>query len=139
MDVNGIREDLKRFHDSVAGVLKEKGIRLEIILNERDYGNRVILIWWVKCEGEEEEMLHQSIFRIKEGVSWNMVFFLRKLMNEQSFITSCGNLVPKEGVKEIDAEKNISDNCKRLRGCETCAGDEESIGVERKRERNETD
>lgn len=95
MDNIQLSEDVKRFNESMSGVLDDKGIKIQAVLEERPaYGNRVAIIWWMKNEKGEEELLHQSLYRVVEGVGWNMAFFLRKIMNEQTFAFSCKNSIP---------------------------------------------
>lgn len=120
MDTIQLQEDVNNFCKTVANKLERKGIRIDAQLHNRPaYGHRVVISWWLKTPNNSEdgeELLHQSLFRIKEGCTWNHTFFLRKLLNEQAFLSSCENIIPGEEEQSGGSAENVV-----IRNCSTCS------------------
>ena len=118
MDNIQLQEDVNNFCKTVGNQLERNGIRIDAQVHNRPaYGHRIVISWWLKAENNsEEELLYRSLFRIKEGCTWNLTFFLRKLLNEQAFICSCENIVPHQEEQSSATEENVA-----IRNCSTCS------------------
>ena len=114
MDYLSISADIKRFNDTFGKFHIEKGVQIVGEVHQRPYGMRVVLTWSRTRNGtntdfEREtsgELLHQTLFRIREGNATDMAFFLRKLLDEQTFVISSKELFPSTEVTAAAIRSN---------------------------------
>lgn len=120
MDYEQLKEDVKKFNKDFGNLLQDKGVRIEAqVTNRPTYGNRVLMTWWLlNSEGNGEDLLYQCLYRLQEGVGWNMTFFLRKMLHEQTFIFSCEHILPSKKDKLPSESSDGAQPC--VRNCDTC-------------------
>lgn len=96
-DRNALFQDLKNFTLAYSDYLQDFGIGISAGLQTfSQYGNMVRVQWnKLNPETKGHDLLYQSMYILKAGVSAEVDFFLRSLLREQSFVVSCSSVFPK--------------------------------------------